>query len=65
MDNIDLLIENANILISDRSEISTIQLPALKQVMEHVASAKALAYTKHVDHSKNSTKGCVAGCIAG
>jgi len=43
----------------------SINLPALKEVFEHVLFAKNSKgyYTKHTAHTKSSTKGCVMGCI--
>jgi len=53
--------------MSTGEEIEKIELPALREVMEQVASSKdsIYGYKRHSDHSKTSTRGCVMGCIVG
>jgi hypothetical protein len=67
MENITELIKKSEEIITNREAISKIKLPALKEVIEHVASTKNSHgyYTKHSAHTKSSTKGCVMGCLAG
>lgn len=54
-------------IIGDPLLIEGVKLPAVREVLEHVATAEKAghAYTKHSAHTKTSTKGCVMGCIGG
>lgn len=61
------VLERADVLMSSQTGISTIELPALREVMENVVLIKEskFGYSKHSDHSKSSTKGCAMGCLGG
>ena len=67
MDRIDQVLERASAVMNDTSRRQSINLPALNEVMDHVATtnAKELGYKKHADHTKSSTKGCAMGCLGG
>jgi hypothetical protein len=54
-------------LVKQPENIKKIQLPALKEVIEHVASTKRSKnyYTKHTAHTQSNTKACPMGCIGG
>jgi len=54
-------------LVQQPEGIKKIELPALKEVMEHVASTKGSKnyYTKHTAHTQSNTKACPMGCIGG
>lgn len=61
------VLERADDVMSRPEEVSKIELPALRELMEHVAVSKdgVYGYSKHSDHSATSTKGCAMGCIGG
>lgn len=67
MESLSAVLERAEEVMGSREEIDRIELQALKEVMEQVASSKGsvYGYKKHSDHSATSTKGCVMGCIGG
>ena len=67
MEKINQVVERAEVLMNTQEGINSIKLPALREVMEHVASTKenAHGYTKHSAHTKTSTKGCPMGCLGG
>lgn len=67
MDGINQIIEKVDVLISSEDGINSIKLPAIREVMEPVASSREnqLGYAKHSDHTKSSTRGCVMGCLGG
>lgn len=67
MEKVNEILKKNEEIISNNKEIEKVKLPALKEVIEHVASTKDSNgyYTKHSAHTKSSTKGCVMGCIGG
>jgi hypothetical protein len=67
MEALTAVLERADEVMSTGEEIEKIELPALREVMEQVASSKdsIYGYKRHSDHSKTSTRGCVMGCIVG
>jgi len=67
MERINQVMEKVEDLMETPEGISSIELPALREVMEHVVTTKqhAFGYSKHSDHSKTSTKGCPLGCLGG
>ncbi len=67
METLTLVLEKANAAMSNREEVESIKFPALKEVMEEVIFTEGTAYdyTRHSDHSKSSTRGCVMGCVGG
>ena len=67
MDQINQVIEKAKAVLTDEAKLAEVRLPALREVLKHVATSdtREFAYKKHSDHSKTSTGGCVMGCIGG
>jgi|GEM_PF-6370172 hypothetical protein len=67
MEGLTAVLERADVVMSQPEKISKIELPALKEVMEQVASSKdsVYGYSRHSDHSATSTRGCAMGCIGG
>ena len=67
MEKMNQVLEKAEVLMNDSDKMGEIARPALREILEHVASTKTkgFAYKKHSDHSKTSTKGCVMGCVGG
>jgi hypothetical protein len=67
MQTLTQVLERADEVMSKPEEISKIELPALKEVMEQVAITKSgeFGHSKYTDHSKSSTKGCAMGCLGG
>lgn len=67
MEKISEVLEKCEEIIIDHEKIDNVNLPALKEVIEHVASTKNSDgyYTKHSAHTKSSTRGCIVGCLAG
>ena len=67
MEQISEVLKITDKLINKPKEIEKIQLPALKEVIEHVASTKGSgnSYTKHTAHTQSNTKACAMGCIGG
>lgn len=67
MEGMTQVLERADAVMGSKDSIKNIELPAIREVMEQVASSKGsvYGYKKHTDHSVTSTKGCVMGCIGG
>ncbi|HBY01740.1 MAG TPA: hypothetical protein DEG92_04230 [Rikenellaceae bacterium] len=67
METLTLVLEKANEVMGNRVEVENIKFPALREVMEEVIFTAGTVndYTRHSDHSKSSTRGCVMGCVGG
>ena len=67
MEKIEEVLQMSEEIIVNQKKINNVKLPALKEVIEHVASTKNSDgyYTKHSAHTKSSTRGCPVGCLAG
>lgn len=67
MENVREVVGKAEVIMGDPNAMRNIKLPALEEVLQHVAASKDTinAYTKHSAHTKSSTKGCAMGCLGG
>ena len=67
MENVMEVVTRADLLMGCSTGFDRIRLPALKEVLQHVAATREgnNYYTKHSAHTKSSTKGCTLGCMGG
>ena len=67
MEHVDEIRRKTETIMAHLEQLDNIELPALREVLQHVASStrENNYYTKHSAHTKTSTKGCVMGCLGG
>ncbi len=67
MENVRAVVDKAEVIMGNPNAMKNIKLPALEEVLRHVAAAKDTnnSYTKFSAHTKSSTRGCPMGCLGG